>query len=311
MASQDNLEYEHVLQLWLTFLEANRGLSENTLRSYRRDLTGLFSHLQRVGIDDLKQVDLNQLRIWLGNQHAAGAKRTTLQRKTAALRSFFSWVTQNQLITRDPAIKLASPKVDRSLPPTLRTEQVTQFMDYLQAQIDAAEDAVALAGAKRNQAIIEVLYSSGIRVSELCGLQCGDIDHARNTLRILGKGNKQRTVPITIVALRALDGWLESRGILAKPEAGDVVFVGDRGKPIDPRVVRRIVHATIDKAPQHPDLGPHGLRHAMATHLLEGGADLRSVQEILGHSSLATTQIYTHVSSERLKQVFQQAHPRA
>jgi integrase/recombinase XerC len=163
----------------------------------------------------------------------------------------------------------------------------------------------------RDVAILELLYATGIRVAELCGLDLGDVDDDRRTVRVLGKGNKQRTVPFGAPAARALETWLAVRTELAAPEAGAAVFVGDRGNRIDQRVVRRIVHRALRVVDGAPDLGPHGLRHAMATHLLEGGADLRSVQELLGHASLATTQIYTHVSDARLRAAFLQAHPRA
>jgi integrase/recombinase XerC len=262
-------------------------------------------------VESLQAVDTHELRTWLGNQHALGAERATLQRRVAALKSFFAWAAHNHLTTSDPAAVLNSPKVDRKLPPTLHTAQVDRFMDALRAAIDQAETAHSQAVARRDLAIVEVLYSTGIRVSELCGLELSGIDRDRGTVQVLGKGNKQRTVPIGGPALRAIDDWITRRGLLAKIAAGQAVFVGDRGGRIDPRVVRRIVHHALTLVPDTPALGPHGLRHAMATHLLEGGADLRSVQEILGHASLATTQLYTHVTSERIRQVFNQAHPRA
>lgn len=159
--------------------------------------------------------------------------------------------------------------------------------------------------------MVEVLYSSGLRVAELCGLDTTDLDAARGLVRVLGKGGKERSTPVGGPARRALDLWLADRPRLAGPEAAAAVFVGARGARIDQRVVRRVVHAALDVVPDAPNLGPHGLRHAMATHLLEGGADLRSVQEILGHASLGTTQIYTHVTNERLRDAFRQAHPRA
>ncbi|MDR1513222.1 MAG: tyrosine-type recombinase/integrase, partial [Propionibacteriaceae bacterium] len=164
---------------------------------------------------------------------------------------------------------------------------------------------------RRDVALLEVLYAGGLRVSELCGLDLGSRDPARGLLRVLGKGDKERSVPIGRPAERALDGWLERRGELVTPDSGDALFLGARGRRVDPRVVRRVVHRSLGLVDGAPDLGPHGLRHAMATHLLEGGADLRAVQEVLGHASVATTQIYTHVTNERLRAVFEQAHPRA
>jgi integrase/recombinase XerC len=304
-------EFAQVLERYATHLEAERALSVNTVKGYRSDLVGVFSHLQRVGVEALSAVDTHELRTWLGNQHALGAERATLQRRVAALKSFFAWAAHNKLIASDPAAVLNSPKVSRKLPPTLPTAQVDRFMDALRAGIDQAEPGRSQATARRDLAIVEMLYSTGIRVSELCGLELSGIDRDRGTVQVLGKGNKQRTVPIGRPALRAVDDWLAHRGLLAKAEAGQAVFVGNQGGRIDPRVVRRIVHHALTLVPDTPTLGPHGLRHAMATHLLEGGADLRSVQEILGHASLATTQLYTHVTSERIRQVFNQAHPRA
>jgi integrase/recombinase XerC len=166
--------------------------------------------------------------------------------------------------------------------------------------------------AARDVAILELLYATGIRVSELCGLDLGDLDRDRRVIRVFGKGRKERSVPLGNPAVRAVDAWIaEGRGLLATGESGPALFVGERGRRLDPRVVRRIVHRALRLVDGAPDLGPHGLRHAMATHLLDGGADLRSVQEMLGHASLATTQIYTHVTNERLRAAFEQAHPRA
>lgn len=300
-----------VLDEFCTHLARERNLSRHTVRAYRSDLTSLFSHLTRVGPDDLGAVDLHDLRTWLANRHAAGAERATLQRRAAAVRSFFAWAHRTGRLPRDPAGPLRSPRVDRRLPPTLEVDQVRDVLERLAERVGASDDPGRRAAAQRDLAIVEVLYSCGIRVSELCGLDTGDIDHDRRLLRVLGKGDKQRTVPLGGPAVGALDGWLDNRHRLATPRARSALFVGDRGGRIDPRVVRRLVHRTLALADDVPDLGPHGLRHAMATHLLEGGADLRSVQELLGHASLATTQIYTHVSSERLRQAYRQAHPRA
>jgi integrase/recombinase XerC len=165
---------------------------------------------------------------------------------------------------------------------------------------------------QRDRLIVELLYATGIRVGELCGLDIGDIDTSRNVLRVIGKGNKERTVPFGIPAAAALDRWLRTgRPALAQPRAGAALLVGAKGGRLDQRMARTVVHQTLQRLPDAPDLGPHGLRHSAATHLLEGGADLRVVQELLGHASLATTQLYTHVSVERLRKVHDQAHPRA
>lgn len=300
-----------LLDAYLHHLSAERNLSPHTVRAYAGDLTSLFGHLDRVGEEDLTAVDIRTLRRWLAVQHAAQLERATLQRRAACVRTFFAWAVRTGRLTRDPAVGLRSPRVDRRLPPTLEVEQARTVLDALSDQVTAAKGKSAIASARRDLAIVEVLYASGIRVSELCGVDLADLDRDHEVLRVLGKGGKERVVPLGRPALRALDAWVEARGALAGSQAGQAMFLGDRGARIDPRVVRRIVHRALQEVPDAPDLGPHGLRHAMATHLLEGGADLRSVQELLGHSSLATTQIYTHVSGDRLRAAFRQAHPRA
>lgn len=303
--------FARVLDDFEQHLRLERGRSPHTVRAYRGDLTSLFGHLRGRGVDRLADVGLADLRSWLAAMSADGAERATLQRRAACVRSFFAWAQHTGRVTTDPASGLRSPRVDRRLPPTIEIDAARQLLDGLAARVAEPAEPAELASARRDLAMLEVLYASGVRVSELCGLDLGDLDSARGLLRVLGKGGKERTVPLGRPATRALAAWLESRGVLAAPGAGQAVFVGDRGRRIDPRVVRRRVHEALAAVPGAPDLGPHGLRHAMATHLLEGGADLRSVQEILGHASLATTQIYTHVSSERMRRAYQQAHPRA
>lgn len=300
-----------LVEAFAAHLRLERGLSTHTVRAYTGDLLNLFGHLARVGDGHPADVTLADLRTWLANQYATGADRATLQRRAAGVRTFFAWAARTGRLPGDPAQALRSPKVDRRLPPTVEADQAREVLDALAARVDDAETLDARAARRRDLAIVEVLYASGIRVSELAGLDTGDLDTQRGLLRVLGKGGKQRTVPLGGPALRSLAAWLEVRPRLARPAAGQAVFVGDRGGRIDPRVVRRIVHRALAAVPDVPDLGPHGLRHAMATHLLEGGADLRSVQEMLGHSSLATTQLYTHVSGDRLRRAYQQAHPRA
>lgn len=283
------------------------GRSQHTARAYRADVYALAGFVARQGLTSWSQVGLPDLRAWLAAQHEAGAQPATLQRHAGAARVFFRWLLAGGRIGFDPAVRLKSPKVARRLPATL-TQSDARVL--LEAALDAASLDESPRGA-RDVAILEVLYASGVRVSELCGADVDDLDSARGTLRVLGKGNKERTVPLGRPALRAVSAWLERRGEWVSASSGPALFLGQRGGRIDPRVVRRVVHEHLAAVPQAPDVGPHGLRHAMATHLLEGGADLRSVQEILGHNSLATTQIYTHVSSERLRQAFEQAHPRS
>ena len=301
-------QFEALLTSYLRHLRSQRNMAEHTVRAYRTDLLNLFTHLGRLGIDSLDKVDLRALRSWLAKQHTIGHARTTLQRRAAAARVFFAWAHETGQVTTDPAANLRSPKTTRVLPPTLDRATAAQMLDEA---IASARETGGPAAA-RDVAILEVLYSTGIRVSELCGLDLNDLDRERRVIRVFGKGSKERTVPLGAPALRAVDAWLaKARSQLMTDQSGRAVFIGDRGKRIDPRVVRRIVHRSLRMTEGAPDLGPHGLRHAMATHLLEGGAVLRSVQEMLGHASLATTQIYTHVTNERLRSAFEQAHPRA
>ena len=301
-------QFDALLSSYLRHLRGQRSLAEHTVRAYRADLLNLFTHLGRLGIDSLDAVDLRALRSWLAKQHTLGQARATLQRRAAAARMFFAWAHETGHVDTDPAVSLRSPKIMRTLPPTLEAATAAQMLNA----------AVAAAGevggpvAARDAAVLEILYATGIRVSELCGLDLADLDRARQVIRVFGKGSKERTVPLGRPALRAVEAWLgKPRAQLVTGESGQAMFLGERGKRIDQRVVRRVVHRSLQMTEGAPDLGPHGLRHAMATHLLEGGADLRSVQEILGHASLATTQIYTHVTNERLRSAFEQAHPRA
>ena len=285
-------------------LRLERGRSTHTVRAYLGDVVGLLDHLQRLGGRRVADLDLAQLRGWLAIQRSRGAARSTLARRSAALRTFTSWAHRGGLIDTDPGQLLASPRPHRTLPPVLRVDEAAAAVEL------DADDASPL--GLRDRLVIELLYASGIRVSELVGLDVDDVDRTRRVLRVLGKGAKERTVPYGLAAERALDDWLRrGRPELARDGSGSALLLGARGARLDPRAARTIVHRRVRAVPGAPDLGPHGLRHTAATHLLDGGADLRSVQELLGHASLATTQIYTHVSVERLRQVYGQAHPRA
>jgi integrase/recombinase XerC len=300
-------ELDVALEGFVRHLRSERGLSEHSVRAYRGDVTSLLGHLARMGRTRLADLDLLALRSWLAGQSSRGMARTTLARRAAAARAFTAWTTRRGLTPTDPGALLATPRTGRTLPGVLRRDEADALLDVASLAADD-ESPVGL----RDLAVLELLYASGIRVGELCGLDVDDVDRSRRVVRVLGKGAKERTVPVGQPALRAVDRWLaDGRPALATPTSGPALFLGARGRRVDPRTVRRAVHALLAHVPGAPDLGPHGLRHSAATHLLEGGADLRSVQELLGHATLATTQIYTHVSVDRLKATYDQAHPRA
>ncbi len=328
------------------YLVAGRGLSRHTVRAYAGDIRSLFGHLDACGIADVAEIDIAVLRSWLARQHSSGHSRATIARRAAAARAFTGFCVERGLLASDPGPFLGTPKARRMLPQVLTAEQMHHVLDRPRAGVPAESRDAGLAEAGsgesglggqatpaagtgsvagmvpaapteiaiglRNTAVIELLYATGIRVGELTGLDVDDIDAERGTIRVFGKGSKERVVPVGIPARSAVSRWLGTgRPVLTTPASGPALFLGVRGRRVDPRTVRRVVHERLAEAGSVPDLGPHGLRHTAATHLLEGGADLRSVQEILGHASLATTQIYTHVSIERLMAAYRQAHPRA
>jgi integrase/recombinase XerC len=290
-------------------LAAERALSRHTVRAYQGDVQSLLEYACRCGVGDPGALDLATLRGWLAGQHQAGAARATLARRGAAARAFTAYACRRGWLATDPGPQLGTPKARRKLPQVLRREEMnlvlTECEDRAQRESAAGERATA-ALAIRDVAVLELLYATAIRVSELCELDTGGLDRERRTVRVLGKGRKERVVPVGVPAMRALSRWEEAgRPVLANERSGSALFLGARGGRLDPRTARRIVHNLLR------DAGPHAIRHTAATHLLEGGADLRSVQEILGHATPATTQIYTHVSAERLKATYRQAHPRA
>jgi integrase/recombinase XerC len=293
---------------FLKYLESERNLSAHTIRAYLGDLDSFFEHLEKLDVTDFSKLELSHIRSWLANQQVKGGARTTLSRRAVSIRLFTKWATKKEYLAKDVGATLATPKGARTLPDVLNVADAGLAMDALASRV-AEEDGPL---SKRDCAMVEVLYASGARVSELCGLDLQDIDYERNTIRVIGKGNKERTIPLGNPAMRALDAWLkEGRPLVAGDKSDRAVFLGARGKRIDQRTVRTVVYQALEALEGAVKLGPHALRHSAATHLLEGGADLRTVQEILGHASLATTQIYTHVSTERLQKAFKQAHPRA
>ena len=353
-------------------LAAERALSRHTVRAYNGDIQSLLEYAARSGIGDPGSLDLTTLRGWLAGQHQAGAARATLARRGAAARAFTAYAHRQGWLAIDPGQQLGTPKARRVLPQVLRRDEMDRVLAESQDRAlreSASGDPDDAALALRDVAVMELLYATAIRVSELCELDQGGLDADRRTVRVFGKGGKERVVPVGVPALRAVARWAEvGRPALANERSGAALFLGARGGRLDPRTARRIVHAQLRAVGQDAtgalavgiagtpaaagttavagatgatgttrvagtsgtagdaedaehaagsdtravkDAGPHAIRHTAATHLLEGGADLRSVQEILGHSSPATTQIYTHVSAERLKASYRQAHPRA
>ena len=293
-------------------IEAERGLSRHTVRAYLGDVAALLGYAGASGATRPADLSIGTLRAWLAEQHGRGQARASLARRAAAARAFTAFAHARGLMPADPGPLLGMPRIPRRLPEVLRQDQVAAVLAAAAAAAPGGPPGHDAALALRDAAIVELLYATGIRVGELCGLDLGDLDEGRRTVRVLGKGNRERTVPAGVPAVKAVAAWARfGRPVLVTPGSGHALFLGARGRRLDPRTARRVVHASLAAVPGTPDSGPHGLRHAAATHLLEGGADLRSVQEILGHSSLTSTQIYTHVSIERLRSAYRQAHPRA
>jgi len=304
-----------ILDDYTRYLAAERGLSAATVTAYTADVASLLDHLGRLaGGESPEQLDgltLAVLRSWLARQRTTGSARASMGRRAAAAKSFAAWSHRTGRLATDVGARLASPKPDKTLPSVLRVDQAGAVLTPPEKTTDDGdpkERAIQL----RDQAILELLYASGIRVSELTGLDITDVDRHRRVLRVLGKGSKERVVPFGLPADRAIGAWIErGREQICSDGSGNALFLGRRGGRMDPRAVRTLVHERTAAVEGSPELAPHGFRHTAATHLLEGGADLRTVQELLGHASLATTQIYTHVSAERLAAVYRQAHPRA
>jgi integrase/recombinase XerC len=283
-----------------------RNLSDNSIRGYVTDLESFLKHMEKLGIVEFNQLEIEHIRSWLANLQSTGVARATLTRRIVSIRAFTNWAAANGWLASDLGASLSVPKPHKVLPEVLNVNEAATVIKALEVKAGEEPNAINI----RDLAIVEVLYGSGIRVSELCGLNLADIDYTRNTLNVIGKAGKQRVVPLGIPAIKALSNYLtNARAELLNQLSDSAVFLGLRGKRIDQRTVRQVVYDAMQAV--GASMGPHGLRHTAATHLLEGGADLRTVQEILGHASLSTTQIYTHVSPERLQSAFKQAHPRA
>lgn len=348
------MEFEELTTAFLAFLKANKGVSANTLRAYGSDIRECLHMFALRGVQDLNEISTDDLRSWMAHESRTHA-RSSMARKVVTIRGFFAWAHAHGHIAADPAAVLMTPKIPDSLPTVLTETQADTLMNVADKDaavvsdasdvddaldtvdapdvsdthsVDAAHnDAIANIVAMRDAAMLEVLYATGIRVGELTGLDVSDIDLSSRTMRVTGKGSKQRVVPFGAPAMSALEMWLEHgrpallahvlhandryHSATATTNASvNAVFLGVRGGRIDQRIVRKVVHRKAEEAGV-PDIGPHGLRHSAATHMLDGGADLREVQELLGHSSLKTTQRYTHVSIEQLKARYAQAFPRA
>lgn len=287
------------------FLASLTAAAPATLEAYRRDLVSFSSWAADARrIDGPEAVDRRTLRAYLAHLAEQPSAPRTVARRTSTLRRYFRWTTRTGLTASDPSLTLRAPRATGRLPRVLRDDSLQETLEPTLRVLDPAGTPRRL----RDDAVLEILYGSGLRVAELCGLRLLDVDLDRGLCQVWGKGSKQRQVPLSESAVEALRRWLaDGRPALADAGvAADVVFVNLRGKPLSPRDCRRIVDRRSPE-PTHP----HAYRHTYATHLLDGGADLRAVQELLGHADLATTQIYTHVSRERMRQVFDQTHPRA
>ncbi len=305
-----------LLDAFAGHLGIQRGLSEHTVRAYCGDVLTLLALLPH-GPDgtepaDLGALTLTTLRRWLAQESGRGLARATLARRVAAVRCFTAWAHRTGRTATDPGVRLLSPRPDATVPQVLTAEEAAAVLDTARELVAAAENPTGRARATRDWAVLELLYATGVRVAELVGADVTDVNLAERLLRVLGKGDKERMVPFGRPASNAVEQWLAVRDHLLPEQATDpgALFLGTRGGRLGARQVRDLVHRSTGLAGVR-DLAPHGLRHSTATHLLDGGSDLRSVQEVLGHASLSTTQRYTHVSTERLRSAFTQAHPRA
>ena len=321
------MNLDHLVDDYLVHVRTERGYSEHTVAAYRSDLVELVDFAVRRGVEDAASIDLEVLRDWLWTATERGLARTSIARRAASARGWTAWLHRRGLLAADPGARLKAPRAQRTLPRVVTERALADALASLGERAESG-DPVAV----RDVAIAELLYASALRVSELVGLDLPDVDRRRRTVRVTGKGAKERVVPYGAPAARALDRYLEtarpaivgaaatattSTGETAPPAsippapATPAVFLGVRGRRLGVRSVHRQIAALLSSIPGAGPSGPHALRHSAATHLLDGGADLRAVQEFLGHASLGTTQIYTHVSAERLKQSYRTAHPRA
>jgi integrase/recombinase XerC len=297
------------IERFIDYLKSQRGYSQNTARSYKADLEHFFNYLKKkdnAGEIDIKLIDFHVIRAYLGGLFK-GYKKTTISRKLSAVRTFFFFLEKNNLNGGNPAAEIAAPKQGKYIPGYLNVDDMFMLLDSPEPVTN---------GEVRNQAILELLYSCGIRVSELTGLNLSDIDFKERLVRVIGKGNKERIVPVGKKALSAIERYLEETHAVRKKYLNiekpgyNPLFLNKNGGRLSSRSVSTIVKGFVRKYNIADDITPHSIRHTYATHLLDSGADLRSVQELLGHASLSTTQKYTHVSLDKLMEVYDRAHPR-
>lgn len=303
-----NSWYSKTLEKFLDYLIIEKNRSDNTIRSYQTDIELLFEFLTSRGLSSFKEIQTDFIKEWIVSLKKNNISNTTISRRISSIKVFFNFLVKNNLIEINPTLKIIAPKLNKVLPNILGQKQAEQLLT--QAAIYEVEEESQEVRI-RDYAILEVLYSTGIRVSELVGLDVEDINFSNLTLKVLGKGKKERFVPFGIPAREAIDKYLKDSRNSLNDKNSQALFLGLRGKRLNVRQVRRILNKAMDQIENSKEVSPHDLRHSAATHMLEAGADLRIVQELLGHSSLATTQKYTHVTIERLREVFANAHPRA
>lgn len=291
--------FESHIKSFADFLTLTERKSPQTVKAYVGDIQSLCNYAIKI-TTDLNDIDQYLIREWLASDYEQHAP-STIGRRIASVRAFFKWAKKMHLVTVNPATALKTPKKPQPLPKFLSQKQMSQLLQR------ESESLLEI----RDIAILELLYGSAIRVSELCGLDISDVNFENLSVKVLGKGDKERVVPFGTPCKTALERWLSIRNSIKGADKQSALFLGARGKRIDPRVVRGVVYQTIEALDEIEKLGPHAIRHSAATHMMESGADLRTLQEILGHANISTTQIYTHVSAKRLQDVFNQAHPRA
>jgi integrase/recombinase XerC len=305
--NEDGSPLDEAVAAFARHLEGERGYSVNTVRAYRSDLRDLIAFAESRGAGSVTDLGLDVLRDWLWRGSQSGLSKATLARRSAAAKGLAAWLSREGLAVADRGARLKAPRPGRTLPRVLTESQVRALLMGLSSRADAG-DPVAL----RDLAVVEVLYAAALRVSELTGLDLSQVDQQRLTLRVTGKGSKERVVPFGVPAQRAVEDYLHrGRPELATEKSGQALFLGSRGGRLGARTVYALIARLLEDMPGGGPAGPHALRHTAATHLLDGGADLRAVQEMLGHASLGTTQIYTHVSTDRLRESYRSAHPRA